>query len=153
MVLKDLVKTIDTVYCRKSEQTEESAMKSLFEKMGGTYFKEVIIFCPTWPCLKPLLLVSGASGGGTTWKHSGGHSTMPYFSEASWMAIWLRLTPKHKLCFPSRLSNWQSKRVLQRNSKLKIRWNGSDWWTTLESERRILSIISWFTPDIKENSD
>ena len=39
MVLKDLVKTIDTVYCRKSEQTEESAMKSLFEKMGGTYYQ------------------------------------------------------------------------------------------------------------------
>lgn len=31
MVLKDVAKTIDTVYYRKSEQTKESAMKSLFE--------------------------------------------------------------------------------------------------------------------------
>ena len=40
MVSKDVVETVDAVYCRKSEQTEESAMKSLFEKMGGTYHQE-----------------------------------------------------------------------------------------------------------------
>ncbi len=40
MVLKNVVKTVDAVYCRKSEQTEESAMKSSFEKLGGTYHQE-----------------------------------------------------------------------------------------------------------------
>ena len=40
MVSEDVVKTVDTVYCRKSEQTEESAMKSLFEEMGCTYRRE-----------------------------------------------------------------------------------------------------------------
>ena len=40
MVSKNVVKTVDTVYCRKSEQTEESAMKSLFEELGGTYHRE-----------------------------------------------------------------------------------------------------------------
>lgn len=40
MVSEDVVKTVDTVYCRKSEQTEESAMKSLFEELGGTYHQE-----------------------------------------------------------------------------------------------------------------
>ena len=40
MVSKNAVKTVDTVYCRKSEQTEESAMKSLFEELGGTYHRE-----------------------------------------------------------------------------------------------------------------
>ena len=35
MVSKNVVETVDTVYCRKSEQTEESAMKSLFEELGG----------------------------------------------------------------------------------------------------------------------
>jgi hypothetical protein len=40
MVSKNVVETVDTVYCRKSEQTEESAMKSLFEEMGGTYRRE-----------------------------------------------------------------------------------------------------------------
>ena len=40
MVSKNVVETVDTVYCRKSEQTEESAMKSLFEELGGTYHKK-----------------------------------------------------------------------------------------------------------------
>ena len=40
MVSEDVVKTVDTVYFRKSEQTEESAMKSLFEELGGTYHQE-----------------------------------------------------------------------------------------------------------------
>lgn len=40
MVSKNVVETVDTVYCRKSEQTEESAMKSLFEELGGTYHQE-----------------------------------------------------------------------------------------------------------------
>ena len=40
MVSKNVVETVDTVYCRKSEQTEESAMKSLFEKMSITYHQE-----------------------------------------------------------------------------------------------------------------
>ena len=40
MVSKNVVKTVDTVYCRKSEQTEESAMKSLFEELDGTYYQE-----------------------------------------------------------------------------------------------------------------
>ncbi len=40
MVSKNVVKTVDAVYCRKSEQMEESAMKSLFEKLGGTYHQE-----------------------------------------------------------------------------------------------------------------
>lgn len=40
MVSEDVVKTVGTVYCRKSEQTEESAMKSLFEELGGTYHQE-----------------------------------------------------------------------------------------------------------------
>lgn len=40
MVSKNVVETVDTVYCRKSEQTEESAMKSLFEEMGCTYRRE-----------------------------------------------------------------------------------------------------------------
>jgi hypothetical protein len=34
MVSKIVVETVDTVDCRKSEQTEKSAMKSLFEKNG-----------------------------------------------------------------------------------------------------------------------
>ena len=46
MVSEDVVKTADTVYCRKSEQTEESAMKSLFEEMGGTYHQEGDYFLP-----------------------------------------------------------------------------------------------------------
>lgn len=46
MVSKDVVKTVDTVYCRKSEQTEESAMKSLFEELGGTYHQEGDYFLP-----------------------------------------------------------------------------------------------------------
>lgn len=45
MVLK-VVETVDTVYCRKSEQTEESAMKSLFEELGGTYHQEGDYFLP-----------------------------------------------------------------------------------------------------------
>ena len=40
MVSKNVVKTVNTVYCRKSEQTEESAMKSLFEELDGTYYQE-----------------------------------------------------------------------------------------------------------------
>ncbi len=40
MVSKNVVETVDTVYCRKSEQTEESAMNSLFEELGGTYHQE-----------------------------------------------------------------------------------------------------------------
>ncbi len=40
MVSKNVVETVDTVYCRKSEQTEESAMKSLSEELGGTYHQE-----------------------------------------------------------------------------------------------------------------
>ena len=46
MVSKNVVKTVDTVYCRKSEQTEESAMKSLFEELGGTYHQEGDYFLP-----------------------------------------------------------------------------------------------------------
>lgn len=46
MVSEDVVKTIDTVYCRKSEQTEESAMKSLFEELGGIYHQEGDYFLP-----------------------------------------------------------------------------------------------------------
>ena len=46
MVSEDVVKTVDTVYCRKSEQTEESAMKSLFEEQGGTYHQESNYFLP-----------------------------------------------------------------------------------------------------------
>ena len=46
MVSKNVVETVDTVYCRKSEQTEESAMKSLFEKIGGTYHKNGDYFLP-----------------------------------------------------------------------------------------------------------
>ena len=37
---KNVVKTVNTVYCRKSEQMEESTMKSLFEELGGTYHQE-----------------------------------------------------------------------------------------------------------------
>ena len=44
--LKNVVETVDTVYCRKSEQTEESAMKSLFEELGGTYHKKGDYFLP-----------------------------------------------------------------------------------------------------------
>ena len=40
MVSEDVAKAVNTVYCRKSEQTEESAMKSLFEELGGTYHQE-----------------------------------------------------------------------------------------------------------------
>ncbi len=46
MVSKNVVKTVDTMYCRKSEQTEESAMKSLFEELGGTYHQEGNYFLP-----------------------------------------------------------------------------------------------------------
>ena len=46
MVSKNVVETVDTVYCRKSEQTEESAMKSLFEELGGTYHKKGDYFLP-----------------------------------------------------------------------------------------------------------
>lgn len=46
MVSKNVVETVDTVYCRKSEQTEESAMKSLFEELGGTYHQEGNYFLP-----------------------------------------------------------------------------------------------------------
>ena len=46
MVSKNVVEKVDTVYCRKSEQTEESAMKSLFEKIGGTYHKNGDYFLP-----------------------------------------------------------------------------------------------------------
>lgn len=46
MVSEDVAKTVDTVYCRKSEQTEESAMKSLFEELGGTYHQEGDYFLP-----------------------------------------------------------------------------------------------------------
>lgn len=38
MVSEDVVKTVDMVYCRKSEQTEESAIKSLFVELGGAYY-------------------------------------------------------------------------------------------------------------------
>ena len=37
---KNVVETVNTVYCRKSEQMEESTMKSLFEELGGTYHQE-----------------------------------------------------------------------------------------------------------------
>ena len=37
---KNVVETVDTVYCRKSEQTKESTMKSLFEELGGTYHQK-----------------------------------------------------------------------------------------------------------------
>lgn len=43
---KNVVETVDTVHCRKSEQTEESAMKSLFEELGGTYHQEGDYFLP-----------------------------------------------------------------------------------------------------------
>lgn len=46
MVSKNVVETVDTVYCRKSEQTEESAMKSLFEELGSTYHQEGDYFLP-----------------------------------------------------------------------------------------------------------
>ena len=46
MVSKNVVETVDTVYCRKSEQTEESAMKSLFEELGGTYYQKGDYFLP-----------------------------------------------------------------------------------------------------------
>ena len=46
MVSKDVVETVDAVYCRKSEQTEESAMKSLFEELGGTYYQKGDYFLP-----------------------------------------------------------------------------------------------------------
>lgn len=46
MVSEDVAKTVNTVYCRKSEQTEESAMKSLFEELGGTYHQEGDYFLP-----------------------------------------------------------------------------------------------------------
>lgn len=46
MVSKNVVETVDTVYCRKSEQMEESAVKSLFEKLGGTYHQEGDYFLP-----------------------------------------------------------------------------------------------------------
>ena len=46
MVSKNVVKTVDTMYCRKSEQTEESAMKSLFEELGGTYYQKGDYFLP-----------------------------------------------------------------------------------------------------------
>ena len=45
MVSKNVVETVDTVYCRKSEQTE-SAMKSLFGELGGTYHKKGDYFLP-----------------------------------------------------------------------------------------------------------
>ena len=66
MVSKGVVKTVDTVYCRKSEQTEESAMKSLFEELGRSYHRRVNISCLICSCLKVFLLVSGASDGSTT---------------------------------------------------------------------------------------
>ena len=43
---KNVVETVDTVYCRKSKQTEESAMKSLFEELGGIYHQEGDYFLP-----------------------------------------------------------------------------------------------------------
>ena len=43
---KNIVEIVDTVHCRKSEQTEESAMKSLFEELGGTYHQEGDYFLP-----------------------------------------------------------------------------------------------------------
>ncbi len=46
MVSEDVAKAVNTVYCRKSEQTEESAMKSLFEELGGTYHQEGDYFLP-----------------------------------------------------------------------------------------------------------
>lgn len=46
MVSKNVVMTVDTVCCRKSEQTEESAMKSLFEELGGTYYQKGDYFLP-----------------------------------------------------------------------------------------------------------
>ena len=46
MVSKNVVETVDTVHCRKSEQTEESAMKSLFVELGGTYHQEGDYFLP-----------------------------------------------------------------------------------------------------------
>ena len=46
MVSKNVVKTVDTVECRKSEQTEESAMKSLFKELGGTYHQKSDYFLP-----------------------------------------------------------------------------------------------------------
>ena len=46
MVSWNVVETVDTAYCRKSEQTEESAMKSLFEELGGAYHQEGNYFLP-----------------------------------------------------------------------------------------------------------
>ena len=83
MVSKNVVETVDTVYCRKSEQTEESAMKSLFEKLGGTYHKKGDYFLPD------LFLPETAPVGiwGQRRKHylktQRGHSTTLCFSVAS----------------------------------------------------------------------
>lgn len=45
----NVIETVDTVYCRRYEQTEESAMKSLFEELGGTYYQEGDYFLPDLP--------------------------------------------------------------------------------------------------------
>ncbi len=37
---ENVVEMVDRAYCRKSNQTGESAMKSLFEELGGTYHQE-----------------------------------------------------------------------------------------------------------------
>ena len=87
MVSKNVVETVDTVSCRKSEQTEESAMKSLFEELGGAYHQEGDYFLPD------LSLPEAAPVGiwGQRRKHypktQGGHSTMPCFSVVSWMTM------------------------------------------------------------------
>ena len=56
MVSKNVVETVDTVYCRKSEQTEESALKSLFEELGGTYHQEGDYFLPNLAPLESIPL-------------------------------------------------------------------------------------------------
>ena len=54
MVSKNVVETVNTVYCRKSEQTEEPAMKSLFEELGGTYYQKGDYFLPDLPETAPV---------------------------------------------------------------------------------------------------
>jgi len=46
MVSKNVVGTVDTVYCRKFGYTKESAMNSLFEELGGAYHQEGDYFLP-----------------------------------------------------------------------------------------------------------
>lgn len=40
MVSKNMVKTVNAMYCRNSEQTEEPAVKSLFKELGGAYHQD-----------------------------------------------------------------------------------------------------------------